>query len=313
MKHCCQFTRTLISVIFALVFCGIPLHTSGQANENVKPGAIILLSAKGLVQAIDPVGNVVAGILKPGAVLAEGYSLKTGFGGEAALLFSNGTVATLEPRSLVKIASFLQKGFEAGEQKLSEVQQEPSSSQISLDLDTGSLVVQTKKLDRTSSFTIDSPVGTAGIRGTEFQMGIAPTGETKLDVASSSVAFTPTGGTPVLVSQGKGLDVSSTGTVNQRPIDPVISININTKTPSLLILLIKSHSRLSIKPKKKPLPFPLLNLEVQIRMKRPRTKVRIMKTLRIRIPVRHLNPLSNSKAKIFEVFQGPKLVPVILT
>ena len=145
------------------------------------------------------------------------------------MLFSNGTVATLEPRSLVKIASFLQKGFEASEQKLSEVQQEPSSSQISLDLDTGSLVVQTKKLDRTSSFTIDSPVGTAGIRGTEFQMGIAPTGETKLDVASSSVAFTPTGGTPVLVSQGKGLDVSSTGTVNQRPIDPVISININTK------------------------------------------------------------------------------------
>ena len=86
MKHYCQFTRTLISVIFALVFCGIPLHTSGQANENVKPGAIILLSTKGLVQAIDPVGNVVAGILKPGAVLAEGYSLKTGFGGEGCFV-----------------------------------------------------------------------------------------------------------------------------------------------------------------------------------------------------------------------------------
>tara|TARA_B100001093_G_scaffold517697_1_gene600056 strand:+ start:154 stop:2679 length:2526 start_codon:yes stop_codon:yes gene_type:complete len=202
---------------------------SGQANGDVKPGAIILLSAKGLVQAIDPNGNVVAGTLKPGAVLAEGYSLKTGFGGEAAMLFSNGTVATLEPRSQVKILSFLQKSFDAGNQKLSEVQKEPSSSQIDLDLDTGSLVVQTKKLDRTSSFSIESPVGSADIVGTQFQMGISPVGETKLDVSTSSVSFTPTGGSPILVSQGKGLDVSSTGSVNQRPIDPVISVNISTK------------------------------------------------------------------------------------
>ena len=232
MKHYFRFIKTYIFIILASVFYISPLQMSGQANGEVKPGAIILLSAKGLVQAIDPNGNVVAGILKPGAVLAEGYSLKTGFGGEAAMLFSNGTVATLEPRSQVKIASFLQKSFDAGDQKLSEVQQEPSSSQINLDLDTGSLVVQTKKLDRTSSFTIDSPVGTAGIRGTQFQMGISPAGETKLDVSTSSVAFTPTGGAPVLVSQGKGLDVSSTGAVNQRPIDPVISINISTKNSS---------------------------------------------------------------------------------
>ena len=60
-------------------------------------------------------------------------------------------------------------------------------------------------------------------------MGISPAGETKLDVSTSSVSFTPTGGVPVLVSQGKGLDVSQGGVVNQRPIDPVISINISNK------------------------------------------------------------------------------------
>ena len=32
-----------------------------------------------------------------------------------------------------------------------------------------------------------------------------------------------------MVSQGKGLDVSQGGVVNQRPIDPVISINISNK------------------------------------------------------------------------------------
>lgn len=200
-----------------------------QDKGEPKPGAIIVLSAKGLVQAIDPAGNVVAGTLKPGAVLAEGYSLKTGFGGEAAMVFSNGSVATVEPRSQVKVSTFLQSPFDGGNQKLSEIQTEPSSSQISLDIDTGSLVVQTKKLDRTSNFTINSPTGTAGIRGTEFQLAVSSTGETKLDVASSTVSFTPSGGDPILVSQGKGVDISNAGAVNQRPIDPVIAVNISTK------------------------------------------------------------------------------------
>jgi hypothetical protein len=224
MKTASKSIHSLLILTFALA-----QSLWSQDKGEPKPGAIIVLSAKGLVQAIDPAGNVVAGTLKPGAVLAEGYSLKTGFGGEAAMVFSNGSVATVEPRSQVKVSTFLQNPFDGGNQKLSEIQTEPSSSQISLDIDTGSLVVQTKKLDRASNFTITSPNGTAGIRGTEFQLGVSSTGETKLDVASATVSFTPSGGEPILVSQGKGVDVSNAGAVNQRPIDPVIAVNISTK------------------------------------------------------------------------------------
>ena len=138
-------------------------------------------------------------------------------------------MATLEPRSNVRVSSFSQNSFAGGNQKLADVQQEPSSSQITLDIDSGALVVQTKKLSPDSSFIINSPNGTAEIKGTEFQLGISPGGDTKLDVASSSVAFNPTGGETVFVGQGKGLDVSKGGAVNQRPIDPVISVNISTK------------------------------------------------------------------------------------
>jgi len=224
MKIASKSIHSLLILTFALA-----QSLWSQDKGEPKPGAIIVLSAKGLVQAIDPAGNVVAGTLKPGAVLAEGYSLKTGFGGEAAMVFSNGSVATVEPRSQVKVSTFLQNPFDGGNQKLSEIQTEPSSSQISLDIDTGSLVVQTKKLDRASNFTITSPNGTAGIRGTEFQLGVSSTGETKLDVASATVSFTPSGGEPILVSQGKGVDISNAGAVNQRPIDPVIAVNISTK------------------------------------------------------------------------------------
>ena len=217
-------------VVFVSSLFGYPL--SAQINDEVSSGAIIFLSSKGLVQVLDPSGNVVSANLQPGAVLADGFSIKTGFSGECAVLFSNGTIATVEPRSQMKVSTFLQKSFEPGEKKISDLQNEPSTSQLILDIATGSLVVQTKKLDRSSSFRINTPSGTAGIRGTEFQLGLSPGGETKLDVASSVVSFTPEGGEPVVVSEGKGLDVSVNGTATERPIDPVVSMNISAKNTS---------------------------------------------------------------------------------
>ena len=108
MKRYFPTFQTSFKIACALL-CSVPTFSFGQAGNEASSGAIIVLSAKGLVQALDPQGNLVLGTLKYGAVLAEGYSLKTGFGGEAALLFSNGTVATLEPRSKVRIDSFCKK------------------------------------------------------------------------------------------------------------------------------------------------------------------------------------------------------------
>ena len=95
-----------------------------------------------------------------------------------------------------------------------------------IDLDWGSMVVKTKKLDKKSSFDINSPVGTAGIRGTEFQMSQNPGTGVQLDVTESTVAFTSPGGAPTPVSQGNGLDVSSTGVSTPRPVNPAVAQNI---------------------------------------------------------------------------------------
>ena len=217
----------LLGLVFGMSFFFAQLH--GQANGEVKPGAIIVLSAKGLVQAVDPAGNAVSSVIKSGAVLAEGYTLKTGFGGEAAVLFSNGTTATLEPRTQISVVTFLQQSFNAGNQKLADLSEEPSTSQLAIKINSGAVICKTKKLNQDSSFTIITDAGTAKIMGTEFQMGLSPAGQTKLDVATSTVSFSPAGGNPILVSQGKGLDVSSSGQVNQRPISPAISANISTK------------------------------------------------------------------------------------
>ena len=65
--------------IFVVNITLLVAHSWGQANNQTTSGAIILLSSKGLVQVLDPLGNQVAGPLNPGTVLAEGFSVKTGF------------------------------------------------------------------------------------------------------------------------------------------------------------------------------------------------------------------------------------------
>ena len=74
----------------------------------------------------------------------------------------------------MKIGVFEQIPFEAGDEKVADLDGEPSESKLELDLEWGSLVVKTKKLDKKSTFDINSPLGTAGIRGTEFQLSQNP-------------------------------------------------------------------------------------------------------------------------------------------
>ena len=48
----------------------------------------------------------------------------------------------------MKIGTFEQQPFEAGDKKLADLTGEPSKSNVSVDLDFGALVVKTKKLIR---------------------------------------------------------------------------------------------------------------------------------------------------------------------
>jgi hypothetical protein len=143
---------------------------------------------------------------------------------------SNGTTAILQENSKLRLDKFEQAPFDAKAGSFSQLQAEPSTSQVSIDMEIGSLVVQTKKLNKASSFSISTPVGTADIRGTQFQMAMSPNTGMKLDVAESQVAYTPAGqAQPVVVGPGKGLDASPNGVVKQRPISPSAAQNINVK------------------------------------------------------------------------------------
>ena len=193
-------------------------------------GSVIVIQTKGVVEAYSPQGRKLTAPVVRGSVLPVGYSIKTALFSESTLLFSNGTTATIQENSKLRLDKFNQSPFEAKEGSFSQLQAEPSTSQVSIDIEIGSLVVQTKKLNKTSSLSISTPAGTAKILGTQFQMSMSPNSGMKLDVAESQVAFTPKGKSqPVMVGAGKGLDASSSGVLKQRPISPSAAQNINVK------------------------------------------------------------------------------------
>ena len=201
----------------------------GQASKDDTGSGVVFIAAKqGPTQFLDVQGKVLpAAESGVGGKLSEGYVAQAGIGGKIVLLLSNGTVMTLESQTKLKISEFSQEPFDAAGRKVSDLAEEPSKSNVKLDLDWGSIVVATKKLNRESRLDINSPTGTAGIRGTQFQMSQAPGTGVKLDVSESTVAFTPLGGgQTVPVGAGQGLDVSAAGAVTPRPISPVAAQNI---------------------------------------------------------------------------------------
>ena len=200
----------------------------GQADKANEVGAVIVINTEGKVSLLDGDDLAKANQPKVGDILPIGKFLATAEGAKATLLLSNGTLITVEEKTKMKVGQFEQVPFESGGRKVSDLEGEPSNSKVELDLDFGSMIVKTKKLNKGSTFEIKSKVGTAGVRGTEFQLSQSPGAGVQLDVTESTVAFTPPGGQPMPVSQGQGLDVSSTGQLAPRPVNPAVAQNIST-------------------------------------------------------------------------------------
>ncbi len=199
-------------------------------QDELRKGVTIIAAKEGDVTFNGPDGKVLPAVdteINDG--LTEGSTIQTGDNGKVVLLFSNGTVSTLMPKGKLTVTLFDQVAFKAAAgEKMSDLKEEPSSSVVSLNLDFGDLVVGTKKLNKKSSMDIATPTGTAGIRGTQFQVAQKPGGAMALDVTESTVAFTPKGAAvPTAVGPNRGLDVAAGGAVTARPVNPVVAQNVN--------------------------------------------------------------------------------------
>ncbi len=114
--------------------------------------------------------------MKAGDTLIETDTIITGRGSSVVLVFANGSSVRVGSDSKLKIEQFKMDPLDE-EIAVGKLTNEPSVSQTELRLDYGEMVGDVKKLNTASNFNIRTPVGAAGIRGTQFRIVFRPTGD----------------------------------------------------------------------------------------------------------------------------------------
>lgn len=99
-----------------------------------------------------------------GTALPQGAVVKTGPDSTASVVFSSGSVAIITENSTVNVSKFLQAPFTG----TMTAGAEPSVSETELIIEEGEVISVVAKLRKGSSYTVSSPVGAAGVRGTIF-------------------------------------------------------------------------------------------------------------------------------------------------
>jgi hypothetical protein len=151
-------TTKLYTTLFSLLFFGALASSSAQLSSAK------VLSVEGTVTKYSKDGGNAP--LKTGDILVEGDSVSATALSSALLVFSNGSQITVEENTSFNIAKLSQQPF-SGSAAYEQLQADPSVSQTLLELNYGQLGFHVKKLRQNSSFDIESPLGTAAIRGTQ--------------------------------------------------------------------------------------------------------------------------------------------------
>ncbi len=174
------------------------LFQSPEPFEDMGKGAIIIAAAKGKVSVIPAPRYIGSEVVKPvtrnaiiGEPLPHGSVIMTDLNSEADLLLTTGSLAKVGPNSKIILNALWQKDFRASTKKVTDLKGETSPSRVAIKLEMGNLVVDVKKLNEESSFTIESPLGVSGIRGTQFGL-YANEISTELKVLNGEVSFRDT-------------------------------------------------------------------------------------------------------------------------
>jgi hypothetical protein len=145
------------------IFCVLAI--SALSTQAAQLATAKVLDVMGTVTKYD--SNGAESPLKAGEILQQGHSISATALSSAKLVFSNGSELTVEENTSLNIAKLEQDNF-SGSQKYEQLQADPSKSQTLLELNYGKLSGHVKKLRAGSNFMVETPLGTAAIRGTMF-------------------------------------------------------------------------------------------------------------------------------------------------
>jgi hypothetical protein len=147
-------------------------------------------------------------VLHEGDKVTDQTQIVTAPGASVILVFSNGATVNVAADSTLDIELFEQDPF-ANDQKVSGMKAEPGTSTTKLNLTKGELVGKVVHLnvDKGSEFTVQTPVGAAGIRGTIFRIVFRPAANGKaffvITTSDGTVVFKGLTSGPISVPAGK--------------------------------------------------------------------------------------------------------------
>ena len=155
-----------ISLIFGgLLAFGLLTALTAQPVQAAELASAKVLSVEGTVTKYDADGKETP--LKVGDILSEGDSVVAASISQAELVFSNGSEVTVSENSSLLLKEMSQESF-GGNKSYEQLAADPSQSQTLLELNYGEVRGHVKRLRSGSSFDVDTPLGTAAIRGTTF-------------------------------------------------------------------------------------------------------------------------------------------------
>jgi hypothetical protein len=176
------------------------------APARVK-GQIIAARVLGHVAAVSKTDNSTRA-LRDGDKVTDQTTIITSAGASVILVFSNGATVNVAADSSLDIEKFEQDPF-ADDIKMSDLKQETGTSTTRLNLTKGELVGKVVHLnvDKGSEFTVQTPVGAAGIRGTVFRIVFRPGRDGKaffvITTSDGTVVFRGVTSGPISVPAGK--------------------------------------------------------------------------------------------------------------
>jgi len=228
-------------ILFAMALGAVmaPLNAQQPIDSKLQQGIIVLTAYEGDVK-ISLSSNGQTLNLSKGAILKQGHVIVTGPNSKASLAFENGAVMEVGSSSKFAIQEFQQAPWDVSPEKLAEMKTEPSKSKTSGFLEYGDIITGVKKLKPESQLDISTPIGSAGIRGTDFKTSSSKNSDGSpkdftVSVATGEVGVRSAGGSeavPVAAGLSSTVSVSSSQNGQGGTISPPTTSTLSAEAGS---------------------------------------------------------------------------------
>lgn len=168
-----------ISTLLRILSCAfVATALSLNAFAQTQVGVIKAARVQGEVLKLGADGASSSAI-KDGDLLTEKDVITTGKSSSVVLVFSNASTVRLGPETRLAIEVFKTDPLADPLSDLATRTEEPNVSKTELNLSYGEMVGDVKKLNTSSTYSIKTPVGAAGIRGTIYRIVFKPSSDGK--------------------------------------------------------------------------------------------------------------------------------------